>query len=119
MEKTDFPDLLGPLITFIRLCVKRRDNLRTDRRIVLRTSANKIPWIKLRSWLIRPLRASFFSGKALLPHIGHKTGILIVVEVRQLDVNRVLKSFLMWHPPLLKSFIKIRGGMDATIEAFA
>lgn len=99
--------------------VKRRDNLRTDRRIVLRTSANKIPWIKLRSWLIRPLRASFFGGKACFPHIGHKTGILIVVEMNQRASNGVLKRFLMWHPPLLKSITKIRGGMDATIEAFA
>ena len=99
--------------------VKRRDNLRTDRRIVLRTSANKIPWIKLRSWLIRPLRASFFSGMVHLPHIRQKTGILIIVEIGERTSNRVLKRFLMWHPPLLKSFTKIRGGMDATIEAFA
>ena len=101
------------------LYVKRRDNLRTDRRIVLRTSANKIPWIKLRSWLTRAPRASFFSGMVHLPHNGQKTGILIVVAIREPDLNRVLKRFWMWHPPLLKSSNKIRGGMDATIEAFA
>jgi hypothetical protein len=36
-----------------------------------------------------------------------------------LDLNRLLIRFLMWHPPLLKSSNKLRGGMDATIEAFA
>ena len=107
------------MILYLLTLVKRRDNLRTDRRIVLRTGANKIPWIKLRSWLIGSLRALYFGGKAHLPHIGHKPGILIVVELRQLDLNRILKRYLMWHPPLLKSFTKIRGGMDATIEAFA
>jgi len=68
---------------------------------------------------MRPLRASFFGAKARLPHISQETGILIVVEVRQPGLNRVLKRFWMWHPPLLKSFTKIRGGLDATIEAFA
>jgi len=68
---------------------------------------------------MRALRALFFEGKINLPHTGQKTGILIVVTVRQLELNRLLKRFLMWHPPLLKSSNKIRGGMDATIEAFA
>jgi hypothetical protein len=54
-----------------------------------------------------------------LAHNGQKTEILIVVEVRDLDLNRLLIRFLMWHPPLLKSTTKLRGGMDATIEAFA
>jgi hypothetical protein len=44
---------------------------------------------------------------------------LVFVEVKGTSLNRVLKRFLMWHPPLLKSFAKIRGGKDATIEAFA
>ena len=101
------------------LYVKRRVILRTDRRIVLRTSANKIPRIKLRSWLRWALRALFFSRMVHLPHNGQKTGILIVVAVRDLDLNRLLIRFLMWHPPLLKSSNKIRGGLDATIAAFA
>lgn len=99
--------------------VQRRDILRTDRRIVLRTEAYTFAWIKLRSWLIRPLRESFFGGTVHLLHIRNKTGILIVVEMRQRSSIEVLKRFLMWHPPLLKSTNKIRGGMDATIEAFA
>jgi hypothetical protein len=99
--------------------VKRRDNLRTDRRIVLRTRVDEIHRIELRSWLIRNLRASFFSGEARLPHIRQKTGILIVVAVLEPGLNKVLKRLWMWHPPLLKSSTKIRGGMDATIEAFA
>ena len=103
----------------IKKLVQRRDNLRTDRRIVLRTYAYTFPWINLRSWLIRSLRDSFFRGKIHLPYMGKKTGILIVVEMRQRPSIEVLKRFLMWHPPLLKSTNKIRGGMDATIEAFA
>jgi len=54
-----------------------------------------------------------------LPHISYKTGILIIVEMRKRVAIGLLKRFWMWHPPLLKSFTKIRGGMDATIEAFA
>jgi hypothetical protein len=54
-----------------------------------------------------------------IPHDGQKTGILIVVAIRESGLNRVLKRCWMWHPPLLKSSNKIRGGMDATIEAFA
>jgi hypothetical protein len=99
--------------------VKRRVILRTDRRIVLRTRADKIPWIELRSWLMRLLRASFFCGMLPIRNNGQKTGILIVVVVLEPGLNRVLKRFRMWHPPLLKSFTRIRGGMDATIEAFA
>lgn len=99
--------------------VKRRDILRTDRRIVLRTSANKVPRIMLRSWFIWPLRASFFGEKVPIPQSGQKTGILIVDEMDQQTSNGILKRFLMWHPPLLKSITEIRGGMDATIEAFA
>jgi hypothetical protein len=49
----------------------------------------------------------------------NKPGILVVVEMRQRTLIGVLKRFLMWHPPLLKSSNKLRGGMDATIEAFA
>lgn len=99
--------------------VQRRDNLRTDRRIVLRTCTYTFPWIKLRSWLIESLRDSIFGGKIHLLYMGKKTGILIVVEIRQRPSIEVLKRFLMWHPPLLKSTNKLRGGMDATIEAFA
>ena len=99
--------------------VQRRDNLRTDRRIVLRTRAYTFPWIKFRSWLIRSLRDSFFGGKVHLLFMKNKPGILVVVEMRQRSSIEVLKRFLMWHPPLLKSTNKIRGGMDATIEAFA
>lgn len=99
-------------------CVQRRDNLRTDRRIVLRTCAYTFPWIKVRSWLIRLLRGSFFGGKVQQLHMVGKTGIFIVVEMRQRSFVGVLKKFLMWHPPLLKSTNKIRGGMDATIEAY-
>jgi hypothetical protein len=66
-----------------------------------------------------PLRASVFGEKVLLVHIGHKTGILIVVEKGERAPIGVLKRVLMWHPPLLKSITKLRGGMDATIEAFA
>lgn len=99
--------------------MKRRDNLRTDRRIVLRTRANKIDWVKLRSWLTRAPRASFFSGMVHMLHDGQKTGILIVVAIRKPGLNGVLKRDWMWHPPLLKSYAKLRGGMDATIEAFA
>ena len=64
--------------------VKRRDILRTDRRIVLRTRADKIPWIELRSRLVRSLKASFFCGMLPTRNNGQKTGILIVVAV--LDV---------------------------------
>jgi hypothetical protein len=49
----------------------------------------------------------------------NKPGILNVVEMRPRSSIEVLKRFRMWHPPLLKSTNKIRGGMDATIEAFA
>jgi len=48
-----------------------------------------------------------------------KPGILIVVWMRRGVLDGILKRFLMWHPPLLKSTNKIRGGMDATIEAYA
>ncbi len=99
--------------------VQRRDSLRTDRRIVLRTDTNTFPWIKIRSWLIRPLRDSIFGGKVHLLQMEKKTGILIVVEVRQQSFVEVLKRFLMWHSPLLTSTSKLRGGMDATIEAYA
>jgi hypothetical protein len=54
-----------------------------------------------------------------IQHDGQKSGILIVVAEREPDLDRVLIRFRMWHPPLLKSFNKLRGGMDATIEAFA
>ena len=99
--------------------VQRRDNLRTDRRIVLRTRAYRFHWIKFRSWLIRLLIGSFFRGDVPLLPTMEKTGILIVVKVRQGVLDGVLKRFLMWHPPLLKSTNKLRGGMDATIEAYA
>ena len=99
--------------------VQRRDNLRTDRRIVLRTGAHRFPWIKIKSWLIRPLRALIFEGMVHLLPMMEKPGILIVVWMRRGVLDGILKRFLMWHPPLLKSTNKIRGGMDATIEAYA
>jgi hypothetical protein len=99
--------------------VKRRVILRTDRRIVLRNSANKIPWIKLRSWLIRALRASFFRGRIHFRHIRHKMGILMINEIGERAAIWLLKRIWMWHPPLLRVSNKIRGGLDATIEAFA
>jgi hypothetical protein len=99
--------------------VKRRVILRTDRRIVLRTSANKILWIKWRSWLIRALRASFFRGKVHFPHIRHKTEILMIDEIGERAANGLLKRIWMWHPPLLIISNNIRGGLDATVEAFA
>ena len=98
--------------------VQRRVNLRTDRRIVLRTCAYTFPCINLRLWLIRSLRDSFFRGMIYLLYLGKKTGNLVVVEIRQQPSIEVLKRFLMWHPPLLKSTNKLRGGMDATIEAY-
>lgn len=107
------------LLNFKSVHVQRRDNLRTDRRIVLRTYVYTFPWIKFRSWLIRSLRDSFFRGKVHLLHMENKPGIFTVVEMRQRASIKVLKRFLMWHPPLLKSTNKLRGGMDATIEAFA
>jgi hypothetical protein len=62
---------------------------------------------------------SFFREKVHLPHNRHKTGILMIDEIGERAAIGLLKRFLMWHPPLLKSSNKIRGGMDATIEAFA
>jgi hypothetical protein len=73
----------------------------------------------LRSWLIRPLRASFFKGEVHLPHIRHKTGIFIIVDIGERVAIGLLKRFLIWHPPLLRISNKKRGGLDATIEAFA
>jgi hypothetical protein len=68
---------------------------------------------------MRLLRASIFGGTVSLLPVMEKTRILIVVEMRKRSLVGVLKRNLMWHPPLLKSPNKIRGGMDATIEAYA
>jgi len=43
----------------------------------------------------------------------------MIVEIGERAAIGLLKRILMWHPPLLKSFTKIIGGLDATIEAFA
>jgi len=60
--------------------VKRRDKLRTDRRIVLRNGAKDIPRTKMRSWIIEHLRALFSAEESESAFFRHRSGILIVVE---------------------------------------
>jgi len=43
----------------------------------------------------------------------------MIVEIGKRVAIWLLKRIWMWHPPLLRISNKIRGGMDATIEAFA
>jgi hypothetical protein len=45
--------------------------------------------------------------------------IFNIVEIGERPSIVLLKRFLMWHPPLLRISNKKRGGLDATIEAFA
>ena len=117
-----FPQKMARKMGFIAKTtpdVKRRDNLRTDRRIVLRTEAYRFPWIKLRSRFRWLLKASFFEGKLHFCNLGTKTGIFTVIKLWKRTSIGVLKMLLIWHPSLLRISNMKRGGMDATIEAFA
>jgi hypothetical protein len=43
----------------------------------------------------------------------------MINEIGERAAIWLLKRIWMWHPPLLRVSNKIRGGLDATIEAFA
>jgi hypothetical protein len=87
----------------IQLCivVKRRDILRTDRHIVLRTWLTSLVWIEIR-----------------LLSRGFITGLIYYARIWELN-NELLKTNWIWHPPLFKDITQTRGGRDAISKAIA
>ena len=75
--------------------------LRTDRRIVLRTWFRSFAWNKMR------LLSRWFNKD-----------FIYCSRIWEIE-NNLSKTIWMWHPPFLKNNTQIKGGPDATSEAYA